>query len=505
VRTVRWARRLCFATAAALTLLAAVGPTLAQALDDVDADRPIAWTGHASASGIHQNFDSEQGILPVKDPFFGNLPDAESNWGNFASDARASLYYPGPAGASGINLICDQVLSQAFNPDALPPELDDPLCNPAPKYPLIAQATAGTPDARVDTSQQAGTGFPATFTAVSAIAHAGRDNVSSDAVIAGLSSIGLPGMAPASLAFRRQAAAAKGGPAAAAAVSPKDTDPDTARVDSITSRTKQEYDPSGTLVVHAETALKHVSLLGGNVLIDSIFATSTSKTDGKDVNSHDEHITLGGVTVAGTPATIDETGIHVDGSSNAVNNQLNEGLAQLLSATGAEVKLLTTDGSAQQGAVESNAQGLFVYTEATLNIPNATDTYFFQLTLGTVGTTATATEERGVGTQLEEGGIGGLETPPAEVSAGSETAAPASFEPGTPAVPASAFNNTVRRPGRAAIRPGGVGGLLQRIEADLRGALISHRFDILYLAFTAAALGLALSSRLLVPRAKRTT
>ena len=52
VSTVRWARRLCFATAAALTLLAAFGPTLARAVEDPDADRPTTWSGQASASGV---------------------------------------------------------------------------------------------------------------------------------------------------------------------------------------------------------------------------------------------------------------------------------------------------------------------------------------------------------------------------------------------------------------------------------------------------------------------
>ena len=503
MRMVRFARRLCFAIAAALTLLAAFGPTLARAVDDPDASRPTTWSGQAAASGVHQFFDSKHGVLPVSQPFFGNLPDAQSDWGNYASDARASLYYPGPSGVNAVNLICDQVLSQIFNPKALPPALDAPLCNPAPTYPLYAQADPRRPDVRVDTSQQVGSGFPATFTAVSAIAHAGRDNVTSDAVIAGLRSIGLPSVAPASLAFRRQAAVALHGPLAANSVTAQDTDVDAVRVDSITSRTSQKYDSNGALVVHAETALKRVSLLGGNVQIASISSTSTSTTDGQNVNTHDEHVTLGGVTVAGTPAAIDETGIHVDGNSSAVNTQLNQALAQLFGATGTKIQLLTTNGSSQQGSVQSSAQGLLVYTEQLLQIPNATDTYFFEFSLGAVGTTATASAERGLGTALEAGGIGGLEPAPATVSGATEAATPGSFSPGTPAVPASSFNNTTRRPGGTTTRRAATGGVLQQLERDLRGALISHRFDILYLALTAAAFGLVLSSRLLVPRVQQ--
>ena len=47
--------------------------------------------------------------------------------------------------------------------------------------------------------------------------------------------------------------------------------------------------------------------------------------------------------------------------------------------------------------------------------------------------------------------------------------------------------------------------LRRQLEADLVGALISHRFDILYLSFTIAFIGLCLSSRLLVPRARQSS
>jgi hypothetical protein len=49
---------------------------------------------------------------------------------------------------------------------------------------------------------------------------------------------------------------------------------------------------------------------------------------------------------------------------------------------------------------------------------------------------------------------------------------------------------------------GRTGGLGQ-LEADLIGATISHRFELLYLALAIAFVGVCLSSRLLVPRARR--
>ena len=102
--------------------------------------------------------------------------------------------------------------------------------------------------------------------------------------------------------------------------------------------------------------------------------------------------------------------------------------------------------------------------------------------------------------RAEEGGIGGLETPAAPSGT---PGTPASFEPGTPAVPGSAGITT---PGTRSKKGGTTvlgnrRGVLSQLEADLVGALISHRFDILYLSFTIAFIGLCLSSRLLVPRA----
>ena len=63
------------------------------------------------------------------------------------------------------------------------------------------------------------------------------------------------------------------------------------------------------------------------------------------------------------------------------------------------------------------------------------------------------------------------------------------------------MRNSTKRPRTAVL--GNRGGVLGQLEADLIGAVISHRFDILYLAFTIAFCGVCLSSRLLVPRPKR--
>src|SRR5207249_99982 len=79
------------------------------------------------------------------------------------------------------------------------------------------------------------------------------------------------------------------------------------------AHTKQSYDTHGAFVVHADTALKGVSLGGGMVHIDAISSTSTARTDGRGIADHDEHLTISGVTAGGQPAAIDETGVHIGG------------------------------------------------------------------------------------------------------------------------------------------------------------------------------------------------
>ena len=494
-------RLLCLAAAALLTALAIGVPAVARAADqsDADASRALAWSGVAQATGLHQTLDSEHGVLPVQSPFYGDSPDAESDWNNNANNARASTYYPGPTATYGINLLCDQVLPMIFGPGALPPSLEPPVCNPSPQYPLSVQATATQNDARTDTSQQVGTGDPVTLTAVSAVAHADRNYVQSDSVITGFHSVGLPGVAPSSLAFRKAAAAALHGPAAAVTTQAQPTDSDALKVDLVTARTKQTYGGDNKLTAHAETTLKGISLLGGTIQIASLFATSTTTTDGRGFDTHDEHVTLGGVTVSGQPAAIDETGIHVTSSSTPVNQQLNQALTQLLGASGAKLQLLTTSST----TTGHEAQGLLFSIAQFLPIPNATDTYFLNFTLGTVGTGVIASADRN-GDQSEAGGIGGVSG-----SGGSTESSPASFDAGT-STPGSfssastpSFSNSTTRKGVAPRVLGSRQSALGQLEEDLIGHVMAWRFELLYLGFTLGFIGLCLSSRLLVPRAGR--
>ena len=506
MRVVSRLRRACFIAAALLVATAAVAPVVAKAAIDPDANRPIAWAGTANAAAIHFTTDRKEGLLPLKDVFFANFPDAESDWDTQSNNARASTYYPGPAGVDPVGTVCGNILGEIFAPDRVPIQPSptfDALCRPSPKFPLVAQADNITPDARTDGSQVIGSGAPVTLVTTSAIAHADRNSVYSDAVIGSVNVVGTFATAPAALAFRRQAAAILHGPAAAAAVTAQASDNSTLHIDSVVAHTKQIWDTDGALLTKATTTLKGVSLAGGAIHIDAMSSDATARNDGRGITTHDEHMTLAGVTVAGQPAAIDQTGVHIGGNSSSVK-PLTDALNAVLNSQQVQITLASTSSNVEGDGyktVHSDAGGLIFTVTRHLAIPNAEDDYFATITLGTTAAEADADQDRGSQTPAEEPGIGGV-APPSESSPAPSSETPGVFQPGTPGTPGSAFSNSTprNRPTRVAGRRTGTIG---RLEAELAGFTIAHRFELVYLAFAFAFVGVCLSSRLLVPRPRR--
>jgi hypothetical protein len=509
VKVVSRLRRACFGAAALLVVTAAAAPVIAKAApNDPDADRPIVWSGNAQASAIHVNADRSQGILPLKDVFFASFPEAESDWDTGSNNARASLVFPGPAGVVAVGTICEQVLPQIFSPDRIPippSPTFDAVCRPAPTFPLTTQADNANPDMRTDGSQIIGSGFPLTVVTTSAVAHADRNYVGSDTNVGAVNVVGTSGLVPASVAFRRTAAGILGGPAAAAAVRAQDTDNSTLHIDSAVAHTKQSWDTDGALLVKASTTLKGISLLGGAIKIAALDSNSTSRTDGRGIATHDEHITLGGVTVNGQPASIDESGVHVGGSSSSAQ-PLTDALNTLLKNVGASIKLASTSGDVQDQnpkQVSSEANGLIFHIEQFLNIPNNADVYFANFTLGVAGTQAVAASDRSSSPPESEAAIGGVTGPSDQGTSGTPASdIPGTFEPGTPGTPGTpgSFSSSGRSPRTSVL---GNRGVLNQLEAELAGFGIAHRFELVYLAFAFAFVGVCLSSRLLVPRPRR--
>ena len=174
---------------------------------------------------------------------------------------------------------------------------------------------------------------------------------------------------------------------------------------------------------------------------------------------------------------------------------------------GAKLTLSTTTSNVQQSdpkSVDSEVQGLTFYIEQLLPLPNLTDRYFATFTLGVAGTHADASNDRNGQAPAEETPIGGV-TPPSDsgspAAPSSDTGA--SFEPGTPGTPGTpGFSNSTPRRTRPSVL-GRRSGVVGRLEAELAGFSIAHRFELVYLAFAFAFVGVCLSSRLLVPRPRR--
>jgi hypothetical protein len=338
------------------------------------------------------------------------------------------------------------------------------------------------------------------------VAHADRNSAYSDAVIGSVNVIGVPALAPTALAFRKQSALILHGPTAAATVTAQASDNSTLHIDSAVAHTKQIYDTDGALLVTASSTLNGVSLLGGAIKIAAIDSDSSSRTDGRGIAEHSEHFTLSGVTVAGQPAAIDQSGVHIGGSGASVK-PLSDALNGVLNAMGAKIAVASATGdvnSSDPKTVDSNVQGLYFYVEQLLPIPNLTDTYFATFTLGVAGTTATASNARN-GQAAESPPIGGV-GPTSDNSSGAvggTSGTPGAFTPGTPGTPASAGFPASAAPRSVRPRVLGNRGVLDQLEADLAGSLISHRIELVYLAFAFAFVGVCLSSRLLVPRPRR--
>ena len=452
--------RLCFVAAGLLGLVGLVAPRVAA--DDAFTGRPAIFSGVAAASGIHETFDRTSGLAVVGEPVWGNLADGSST---FAADdvyARASVLYPGRAVTKGPGLVCGQLPASP---------LQDAICNFS--FPLSVEA-GNQPDVIVDVPQPLGTpGSPARANALFAKAHADQTYVSTDAALSAFASAGV-------------------------------------LVDSVAAHTRQAFDDKknpGLLTVTAVSELKGVDL-AGMVHIDSIVTTSIHKVDGLKVKSHKDRVVVGGVTVGGQPAEINQDGVTVTGSGQGrpALDALNSALQQALAAAKTKINLVgVTPASAHgndQPCGQGSAGGVQFYTEQDLSqVPQQGGVFFANITLGQACTDAIASPARlgseatdsqsgiEIGTKgADAGGTAGATVAAGAASPGiAGTSAPSGVATGTSSEGSASPRSAARH----------FGGTATRFERQLRGAVVSHRLDILYLAFTLAFVGLCIGSRML--------
>src|SRR5207248_1054514 len=239
----------------------------------------------------------------------------------------------------------------------------------------------------------------------------------------------------------------------------------------------------------------------------SIVTTSIHQVDGQKVHSHKDRVVVGGVTVGGQPAEINQDVVVVAGSGQGrpALDALNSALQQALAAAKTKINLIgVTPASAHgndQPCGQGSAGGVQFYTEQDLSsVPQQGGVFFANITLGQACTDAIAGASRvGGETTDSESGIdigtkAGSDTGGAAsgaVAAG--TASPGVADTSSPSGVASGASTSANASPRSAVRRfGGVS-----FERQLRGAVVSHRLDILYLAFTLAFVGLCIGSRIL--------
>lgn len=452
----RWARLTCFALAGLLAVGGVVGPDTGAQTDD----RPAAFGGFAYAAGIQVtgNTDPPQALPEI---LRLDVPYGQSEFGSGSlSRAQASVAYPGAVGElpslfCTLGFPCDQFQ--------------------IPTWPLNANAEyPGRTDATPDVASQTIESPAFTVQPIIARAHAGRDFVSTFATAADVSLL---------------------------EVLPPGPGGSTALVDvkQLTATTRHQFDDAGVLVSTARTRLGGVSLLAGAVQIDEIVTTSVSRADGEEVLDADTAVKVVGVTFAGQAAEITDDGLLVDGGRPLQGTELGAydfnvlfpALAQLLSSSGFDVRLVDDESTVEGSSAIGDAVGLVVdYRIDGSGLPNGA-AVVGNLLLGAARTRTNASSFSfggdfptlpPVAGGPSSGGEGGAATLPDSFTAPSGgTATPTPDSGGVDRAPAEP-------PVAGSESAAGPIGLLSGLTAD--------RITWFYLAWALAMLGLALGSRL---------
>jgi hypothetical protein len=467
--------------------LSATGSALADSAPaDPTLGRPSVFAGLAAASGVFQNTDRNNGLSAVVEPVHSSFPDAMSVFGSDTFTARGSVYYPGATVAGLGSLIC-----VAGGPCNLPP------------YPLDAIADATHPTVSVQLpGPLGGAAAPIGLQSGKADARVGITGVASNALVAGYGATGAAAAGAGPLAaFARQAASLLHTPGQTALA----TNP-VVQVGSLEAHTSQSFQHTSTLVTHAESRVSGIDILGGMIHIDGIFATSTFENDGQGVHRHQDDVTVSGVSVAGQPARIDANGITITGAAvgKPVLDALNASLASALAAAGIQLHVLgrTTGRSSlfPRRCSAGEVDGLQIYLPVNLNsVPLEGDVYHTEIVLGGACTDATASADR-VGAAAADSGAGASASTPAV--SGSGESGPAGLAAGS--VPSNSGDLTTGSgpaavPAAAASRNRSTARRAGLLEGDLRGSLVGHRIELLYLSFTLAFLAICLGVRPFLP------
>lgn len=466
----RVARRACLTAAAVCGALFIALPALAQ-----DGDAPVAgpavWHGAATAGGISFEVDRDA-LLPIGDALRFTALDGLSVYETDRQTARASLLYPGEGVLQGPNLVCG-TFGASFPPEAKP-LLD--LCATY-DYPLSVFADASQHDKSTLASTHLGKATdPISADAITAKAHADVDSSTTDAVIEDLKVLGLPVFGLVQLLPIEQL----------------QLDPTVASVGSATAKTDQRIDDEGHLVVRSTSVLSGVDLVGGLVHIGAISSMSQITDDGNGKRTADSSIELGGVSVAGLPASITDQGLVLGSPTGPIQQALSTAVNQLLRTLGVKIALLPAEHTTDDGTGQASASASGLLVEVALNVQGAptvpgplgdidlSGTYVGSLQLG-------ATAASGAASTFGPDGAPPTEdtSTPVDLGGGFGTDGGVDLGSPTPQVPG----------GGAPVAPTTPVERTSSTPTDLFGG----RLELLYAAFAFAVLGLCIAPRLTVP------
>ena len=473
----RWLRRGCF-SAAVLCLVLALAPGLSQAqeLEEDTAPRPETFQGRAESLVAVAQVNRDA-ILPGEDLFRFIALDGLTTYEASAQTARAAVFYPGNGVVSGPNLVCGTFGGQ-FPPE-FQPIIDTCLQY---KFPLVAQADAFTnDDTSVGTVALAEPGDPVSGNGAKAVAHAGEDAATSDAVIQDFAVLGLPD--PGSLV---------------PPLADFDLDAAVLRFDSAASRTRQEI-LKGSLVTRSESVLSGVSLVGGLMRIGSLRSVSTLTDDGQGKRTVSADLDISGVTVGGQPAKITDKGVVLGPPSGGgpLAQQEQAQLNAILEQIGFQARTLPNEADEdREGVGVASVGGLQIDFARDLSglppgppvpglgslDPNGTYTGSFLLgATSVIGMAASFPIEFVPDVPVDAGVLDpGLTADPGFAD---DVAAPA--EVAAPELPDSAAGSD--SPAQKALR------------ARLLGGIFGDRLELVYLALMFSVLGLCIAPRLTLP------
>jgi hypothetical protein len=309
---------------------------------------------------------------------------------------------------------------------------------------------------------------------VGARAHAGIDATTTDAELSDVRLLGAPAVG--SLAGLLEAVVGEA------------PDASLLRVDGVTAHTEQRF-KGDTLVLDARATISGLRLLGGIVRVGSIDSHARLElTPGREPKATTT-LDIGGVSVAGNPATIGEKGLVLgNGGSGPLQDQINRQVADLLGESGLKVTVLPSAGGDDE-TPGASIGGVEIELVAPITglppVPGPTGEsdlngdYGVRLRIGATGVRGFADDLSDLPPLADVGiGIGG--DPSLGSTRGIDVAPVGTSDVGSPPPAAEA----------GADRP-----VLRAALSDL----VVDRLRLLYLAFTLVGIALCLTPRFTLP------